>query len=395
MKRNIWLYYLITFVLNNTFILSVWSFFGTEYLALSYFATTILFSFGDFINILMEVPTGSWADRFGRKRVYMIGLVLNVFGSLFFIFTKSYPLLLVGQIFIGTGIAIISGTLESLIYDSLVAHKQESRYKSIAANKQTFLFLGRSTAALLSGFFYAASPTFPYVGRAVTFGIIIIATLFLTEFEHKKSDALSDIEQIKRTVMELFKQLDVKQYMLMFLVFTALGNVLFIAYQPYFEQSGFSVETIGIIYIFISIFSAAGTQVVKRIDNDKNHFTILKVMLMCVVISAVLMYFLHDNLALLGPLLLSVVFGFSAPVTNNFINKQLSSDKRATGLSIAYLLQKLAFTVFASLTGILLDKTSLGFTTLFVAIITAVFLIFFQVFLNTPKHQTAQSIYGE
>ncbi len=393
MKRNIYLYYFITFVLNLSFILSVWSFFGTEYLGLSYIATTLLFSASDFFNIVMEVPTGSWADRFGRKRVYMFGLVLNIVGSAFFVITKSYPLLLIGQIFIGTGIAILSGTLESLIYDTLVAHGKESSYKNITANKQTFLFLGRSTAALLSGYFFAANPTFPYVGRGITFAVIFIATLFLVEFEQKKSDALSDIEQIKRTATALFKRLEVRKYMLMFLGFTALANVLFVAYQPFFEGAGFSVESIGIIYIFISIFSAIGTQVVKRIDNDKNHFFIMNIMLLGTIISAIMMYFFNNNLAIIGPFFLSIIFGFSAPVTNNFINKELSSDKRATGLSITYLLQRLAFTIFANITGLLLDYTSIQFTVLLVAILTT---FFFLVVTNTNiNFYSRQSMKGE
>ncbi|MBD3280073.1 MFS transporter, partial [Candidatus Dojkabacteria bacterium] len=72
-KKNILLYNIITFLIYAQFALPVWAFYGTEYLELSFSQVAMLVSLASFVRVILEVPTGSWADRFGRKKIFVVG----------------------------------------------------------------------------------------------------------------------------------------------------------------------------------------------------------------------------------------------------------------------------------------------------------------------------------
>jgi MFS family permease len=72
------LYYLISFFLACLFISPIWTFFFTSYHNFSFSSAVFLTVLTGIANFIFEIPSGSWADRFGRKRIYILGVVLMI-----------------------------------------------------------------------------------------------------------------------------------------------------------------------------------------------------------------------------------------------------------------------------------------------------------------------------
>ena len=85
----------------------------------------ILLGIEQFVALSLEVPTGAWADRFGRKRCVLIGHVLAALGWLAIppatLLDEHVRLIGMGAAFglLGAGAALVSGALEAWVVDNL------------------------------------------------------------------------------------------------------------------------------------------------------------------------------------------------------------------------------------------------------------------------------------
>ncbi len=87
----------------------------------------ILLAIEQFIALAMEVPTGAWADRFGRKRCVLFGHMFSALGWLLVpmatLLDSETRLIGMGAAFgfLGAGTALVSGAFEAWVVDNLRA----------------------------------------------------------------------------------------------------------------------------------------------------------------------------------------------------------------------------------------------------------------------------------
>lgn len=79
----------------------------------------LLMAFETLFATFIDLPTGSWADRFGNKKITMIGVILYVLAFIFPSFSTSPLALAMGVISIGVGDAFINGALDAWTTDAL------------------------------------------------------------------------------------------------------------------------------------------------------------------------------------------------------------------------------------------------------------------------------------
>jgi len=141
-------YYLANFFTSLQFILPIWLIYYTITIGFSVTEAMILGSISYFASTVLEIPTGIIADKYGSKTSYVIGALLIVVSSLFYLFTPNFWLYFASGLIEGLGYALMSGCLESLIYEHLVESKSQESYSKITSNKQSIFFIGRIIASL-------------------------------------------------------------------------------------------------------------------------------------------------------------------------------------------------------------------------------------------------------
>ena len=75
-----------------------------------------------------ELPTGVLADRFGRKRMLVLGPLLLAVGFATLLVWPTYAGFLVGEVLLGVGHAVLSGPPAAILYEALREHGQEHRF---------------------------------------------------------------------------------------------------------------------------------------------------------------------------------------------------------------------------------------------------------------------------
>ncbi|MEW2034144.1 MFS transporter [Streptomyces roseifaciens] len=91
--------------------------------------------------LLLEVPSGAWADVASRRMLLALGAVLRAACFVLWVVAPSYPAFVAGVLLWGACHALTSGTLEALVYDELSAEDSAASYPRL---------LGRSRVGALA-----------------------------------------------------------------------------------------------------------------------------------------------------------------------------------------------------------------------------------------------------
>src|SRR6266513_3807163 len=75
---------------------------------------------------LLDLTSGILADRWSRKGVLILASVASMLNALLGGFSHDVPTYLVSTLFFGVEVALVSGTYESILYDTLLEHTGHS-----------------------------------------------------------------------------------------------------------------------------------------------------------------------------------------------------------------------------------------------------------------------------
>jgi MFS family permease len=91
---------------------------------------------GDLAIMLLEVPTGWFADRFGHRRSLILGSFVQVLGMLCCWLGQGIPGLIAASVLVALGDAFRSGADHALLYRTCVALRREVDFQRIQARTE-------------------------------------------------------------------------------------------------------------------------------------------------------------------------------------------------------------------------------------------------------------------
>ncbi|MDD3303166.1 MAG: MFS transporter, partial [Candidatus Gracilibacteria bacterium] len=276
-------------------------------------------------------------------------------------FDKTYFFIL-SALFVGFGYAVTSGNLEALIHDNLDELGKGHDYDKIQSNQSVFMYLGRASSSFFAGYLYFYSATLPYIATIICFIIATILVFFIHSPKQELSKETNNIAHMKKAFIFLSKNLK----MLMIIMFvgfilSGIGNIYWFTYQPYLEKIGVDISNIGIIYFFVSLFSAIGSYFIKMIKIKYDTFEIIKYMLFMLFFISLMFHYIGNIFGVIPILTLSVGFGFITFLGNTYLIKQSPKTHKSTILSIFSLSVSLGYFIFGSVSGYIAQIYSLDF----------------------------------
>ncbi|GAA4805349.1 MFS transporter [Actinomycetospora chlora] len=113
-------------------------------------AISALFALWSVTTLVLEVPSGAWADVTSRRRMLALSGVLSGAAFALWVLAPSAPAFAVGFVVWGIGIALGSGTLEALVYDALAARDATDRYATLMGRARSGYLASTLVATLLA-----------------------------------------------------------------------------------------------------------------------------------------------------------------------------------------------------------------------------------------------------
>ncbi len=170
--KNIRLAYVLTFFAECYWPSVAALFFYLRYFSFAQIAT--LWAIQMAVSNLMEIPTGAFADRVGRKISIILSFMIGAVSLLIFPFTTAFSVFVVLEVLKGLANALYSGSMEALVYDSLKDEGMENRYPQIAANLETINWSAWAISAAGGGYLYYWQYQSPWLIQALMFGVAAI-----------------------------------------------------------------------------------------------------------------------------------------------------------------------------------------------------------------------------
>jgi MFS family permease len=347
-ESNIWKFYLFKIVGAMELTISIFLLF---LLANNLSMTQVMTLETIFIAIvlLLEVPSGAFADLFGRKLSVALAMLCASIGFVIFGFGTNYWIFLIAQIFIAFGWALNSGADSALIYDSLKEIKEESKYVKIYGKGSFLQLFTYAGSALISGFLavYLGYRNLFFITAIIFFISFIIGLTFKEPPIHKKVHEKNYFKHLIEAIRFSYNHKVVRNLIIYFGMFAALGHLTWFLIQPFYEQSTLPKYIVGIATFLYFVTAGLGNltaeKFIKRIKEEK----LLIIILLIASLSFIGIFFVNKLFALLLISLMSFVCGVRDIFVNKGINEHTDSHYRATVVSIQSMSKSLMYAIFA------------------------------------------------
>jgi len=329
--------------------------------------------------VLMEVPSGILADRFGRKPLIVISYVLAVIEIVILLFAHSFWMFALAMAGTGTGSALFSGANNALLYDSLLAGGKQGEFEKLLGRLSAVDFAGH-VIAMLSGGLLADKMGFElnYMISIGSMGIAFLFTLLLKEPPMVTKAERGAISQVKQA-MSLFK----KQPLV--LIYCASGMLLGAClaqldefWQLVMEGIGIPVALFGLVGALLTASRVPGNLLAYKLKERFSYQAILNAIFLVNILGYVTIFFTRSAWNLIPVALVSLVAGIAEPLVMGYLHHRTESRYRATAESFA----SLGLQGMSVLAGLVFGFVSVRFSIfagfLPLAVICAAWLIVFQ-----------------
>ncbi len=349
----LWKFYLADFI--------DYSFALTSLILIVYFSDYKGFSLGvgalvlfvvEIFGFLFEIPTGAFADIYGRKKSTLVYYFSVFIIFLLIPFSKNLLFLLVLFALFGIAITFRSGAKQAWIVEHLIKNKRKDLIQNYFTRKSIISAAGIIFAGLfLSGFFYFL----PADLELKIFGLNLlsidliwiiegVSALFIGGFLlFTKEDFLiktkkpanyikQSIDLVKKGFIYSFKHPVIFALLVSATLGTIFSGIVFISLQPFMINNGVPIEYFGVISSFVgffAIFSPKISQIICTKFKKKNlylaflegirfFFTFI-ILLTSGIFSALFFLFIFK-----------IFYSFENPISSAYFQEHAPSKQRAT-----------------------------------------------------------------
>jgi len=332
--RNIKLFYIHEFFRSMIFHIPVWVSYELQFITFSQltFIEAFIFAF----QIILELPTGAFADLVGRRSSIALGHFLEVIAVIIYGFSTNFSHFLIYAALGGAAEALISGAKEALVYDSLKEMGKEKDFTKINGKLGVIFQFGIAAATLIGGVLAKIDLRIPIFLYAVAhLASAIISSLYVEpSIDSEKFTLSSYINQTKQGVKEILKNAHIKQVSLFYIFVGAISwSCMMVFNTTVLVQIGYSEFEVGVAYATIRIINSV---LLFKILCNESLFTRSRIYYFfpaLLMFSLLPGYWMSKSMAVIfvaGSMLASSA---RWAILSKYTNDEFSSKNRATAIS--------------------------------------------------------------
>ena len=310
-----------------------------------------------FTVAVLEIPSGFFADIYGRRLSLFYGSILTFIGYLIFSFFSGFNEFFIAEILLGIGGSLISGADSALIYDTLLQLKKDEDYTKVEGKNYGIGNVSEGIAGIIGGFLAITSLDLPvYIQTFVLFFSIPISySLVEPESSYKLAKSIKSIWLV---VKETFFEENKLKWYIIYSSSMGIGT-LSIAWfvQPFLIEIETPLFYYGIIWAGLNIITGI-TSYYSYLFKHKNLLIYISLIM---VISFI---FLGYNISMYGLIFIVFIYlirGIITPTLRNLININSTSERRATVLSLRSFIIRISFAIIAPILGYITDYSDISF----------------------------------
>lgn len=317
-------------------------------------------------SLMFEIPSGVFADLFGRKKMLLLSSFLRMIGNMVMILSGNLFMVCLSLAFHATSYNFASGSGEALAYDSLILARREAYYEKYASNQLIIYRLCAGVSTLCAGFALL-------IGHRAAYGVDILMSvvqigILLSLYEARVSDGEESMaEKVTNSVKSAlaqcilssldFMKRERKAIALMFVnSLVGAGDILLLFFlQAKLPAAGMPGWALGFALFFMEMGGILGARIIlkwKRLRYRSVFVITAALVLLGVVVE-------HSSISLLMTL-----GGFMAALaddalqvrTNTILQDMFPSEQRATLISMESFTFSVIMVVLSPIAGLFFSR---------------------------------------
>jgi MFS family permease len=310
--------------------------------------------------VAFEIPSGYFADIWGRKKTLIVGTLLTTFGFSIYGFSSGFWQFLIAELVLGIGQSFISGADSALLYDSLKIEKKENEYTKYEGRVISVGNFSEAIAGVLGGLLAAISLRTPFIAQAIVSAVAIPAALTLIEPPSKIKDRITGLKDIFNVLsFTLIENSRLRNFILFSSLIGAATLTFAWFIQPFLIEIKMPLPFFGVTWTILNLtvgFASIFGHRIEKIFNEKQTtgFIYISMAAGFVLTGLWISYYM-----LILVFFLYIIRGIATPVLKDYIHILINSDIRATVLSLRDMFIRIIFAMTGPVWGWVIDHHGL------------------------------------
>lgn len=310
------------------------------------------------ICVALDIPSGALADLIGRKRSIIIGRVFLLGSSIFFTTMRTPLDAWIGNILWAIGFSMQSGADTALLYDTLKEHGRQDEFKRVEGQAVGSRLILVACCSLITGLLADIELRLPLWLCLPFIAVPLVVAFFFKEPTRTGHYSVQkQIEVLKQGIAFAIRSVEVRWMIGFAALLATTSKVWFFTYNPYFELVGLPLAYYGVIFFCLNAVAWLSSHYAYKAEHWIGEKACVIGMILCVGIPILIMGCIPIQPFAYLVVVQNIVRGFMRPFVGDYMNRHITSNIRATVLSVqsstANLMAIIGLAVFGFLTGTL------------------------------------------
>ncbi|MFR8871779.1 MAG: MFS transporter [Paraclostridium sordellii] len=234
---------------------------------------------------LLEAPSGYLSDKYGNKKVVIIGKISMILAMIGFCVSRNVYGFIIANVLVGVSASMESGSQNTYFLD--ICNRNDIDYTTIKIQIQKLKNIFNFILMLVSSLVFSFWKYLPYTVTALLYLISLVIIVLLPKEGLKSTPNSKSIFASSKYL--LFKIIKNKMLFIELIFYTVCTSILisnFDYYTIFFNNLGVKSELFGIIYSSFMIISMIGVQIYSnKLDGNKEYLFFLLVPVSFLLIS--------------------------------------------------------------------------------------------------------------
>ncbi len=340
----------------------------------------ILYAIKEITTNFLEIPSGIFADAFGRKKAMLISFSSYIISFIIFYSFHDFYFFSIAMLFFGFGEAFRSGTHKAMIY-SYLKYNNLSQYKvEFYGHTRASSQIGSAISVLISAYIIIISHNiakiffFSIIPYIIAFILILSYPNYLDyEIKNKNKRLTTTFKDIKKNLKIWYNIKILLNISLYSAYFKAIKDYIqaiikqfspFIIALPFIKKEHKTTIVIAFVYfVFYILSSFASANSKKALDKIKSKSTLLNISLIFAIVSALLIALFYKfkflSIIIIIYLFIFLIENIRKPIAIAYINEKINTDIFASILSLQNNLRTILTALISIIFGFLIDTLSI------------------------------------